>query len=334
MRVKARNEAPSLSEGSTESPRGKEPRGHTNLEIVMLLHRKTVGALLRCFARETHLVDNAVALALASVERMLSVRVQNRRFVSRVEILVPMDESYAEKDCGETAAKLREAIAARGWNKSVCVSEVQYGDIFVGILNYGVAKLLRNGCDYGIILSKEAEEYFTPEAAEDLVKAAEAGARVMGIALNELTESIMQGRIANTFAMWHLESLVQVGCYDARSAKPKKDAAIKSCAQAWDSEKNFYVYDNAGVEEIIPLIRLIRTFGSCVAPILPRGEGVKIWKAPNPETDPAGYIRHVNKLGTKFVRQSHFAQAENADPEMSFLKGGVMPAYRHPDYIK
>lgn len=299
----------------------------------MLLHSKKVGSIIRCFAREPGLVDNAVKLALASVERMLSVQIGDRTFISRVEILVPVDSDYVEKDCGETATKLREAVVERDW-KGVYVTEVKYGDIFVGILNRGIAELLRAGCDYGVILSKEAEAYFTPEAAEDLVAAAEAGALAMGLAITELTESIMQGRIANTFAMWNLMALIQVGGFDLRSAKPKKDVPIKSRAEAWESGKLFYAYDNAGVEEIVPLIRLIRTFGPCVAPILPRGEGIKVWQAPDPKQDPEGYLRHVNKMGTKFVRQSYFAVSEHTDPEMSFMKGGVMPSYRHPEFIR
>ncbi len=300
----------------------------------MLLDSKKVGALLRCFALESRLVDNAVALALASIERMLSVSVQGRQFVSRVLILVPMDEAYTQKDCGETAGKLREAIKARGWNKSVLVHEVRHGgDMFVGILNYGMVKLLRSGCDYGIVLSKEAEAYFTSEAAEDLVSAVEAGAKVAGLAITELTESVMQGRITNTFAMWDLEALGQAGNFDFRNAAPRKEAQIKSVAEAWDSGKNFYTYNNAGVEEIIPLIQLVRMFGSCIAPILPRGGGVRIWKVPDRNVDPDGHLRHVNKLGTKFVRQSYFAVLLGIDPEMSFLKGGIIPAYRHPDYF-
>lgn len=296
-----------------------------------LLHTKKVGALLRCFALKPELVENAVALTMASIERMRSVQVNGRPFISRIEVLVPMDESYAEKDCGETIPRLREAIAAAGYT-NVKVWPVQYGDLFVGLLNFGVVKLLRAGCDYGVILSKEAEAYFTPEAAEDLVKAAEAGALVAGIAINELTESIMQGRIANTFAMWHLESLGQACNFDYRNAKSKKEAAVKARAEAWDSAKKFWQYDLAGVEEIIPLIRLVRTFGPCIAPILPRGEGVKVWKAPDPQSDPDGYTRHVNKLGTKFVRQSHFADLEHTN--LSFLQGGVMEVYGHPEYIK
>jgi hypothetical protein len=293
---------------------------------VSFLNNKKVGALLRCFAREDGLLDNAVALALASIERMRSVSVGDLLFISRIEVLVPVDPAYAEKDSGKTASVLRTAIAERGW-KDVFVSEVSHGDLFVGVLNYGLAKLLRAGCDYGVILSKEAESYFTTEAATDLIAAADAGARVCGLAIAELSESICHGRIANTFAMWHLLSLAQVGFFDPRSAKPKLDAPIKSRAEAWAHGKNFYVYDNAGVEEIIPLIRLVRTFGPCIAPIIPRGAGVPVWKAPDPVADPAGYERHINKLSTKFVRQSYFAVCEHADPEMSFLRGGVMEAY-------
>ena len=315
------------------------PKGTRTLQAyqsggpMSLLHSKKIGVLIRCFARESNLVGNAVKLALASVERVLSVSVGDRPFVSRIEILVPMDDAYAEKDCGETAVELRQIIKVKGW-KNVFVSEVRHGDIFVGILNYGSAKLLRAGCDFGIVLSKEAEAYFTVEAAEDLIVAAEAGALAMGLAITELADSVMQGRVANTFAMWNLMALIQVGGFDLRSAKPKKDAPIKSRTEAWDSGKNFYTYDNAGAEEIVPLIRLIRTFGPCIAPILPRGEGVKVWQAPDSKIDPEGYIRHVNKLGTKFVRQSYFAQTEGADPELSFMKGGVMSAYRNPSYIK
>lgn len=299
----------------------------------MLLNTKKVGALLRCFAREPKFLASTLEVTLASIEKMLSVKVSGMPFVSRIEVLVPRDESYVEHDFGGTAASLRQAIASRGW-RNVFVSEVKYGDIFVGLLNYGMAKLLRGGCDYGVVLSKEAESYFTLEAAEDFIKAAESGALVAGLAINELTESIMQGRIANTFSMWHIMSLVQVGSFDLRNAKQKKETPITFRAEAWDAQKGHWNYDLAGVEEIIPLIRLMRTFVEqpCIAPILPRGNGVRIWKAPDPQLDPEGFTRHVNKLGTKFVRQSHFADQEKAD--LSFLQGGVIEAYRHPDYIK
>lgn len=294
-----------------------------------LLKNRKVGALLRCFARTPEQVDGAVAQTISSVHTMLKVKVGDDPFVRRVEILVPLDQSYGDCDCGQTSGKLRDAVLTSGL-EHVYVNEVSHGDIFVGVLNYGIAKLLRAGCDYGVILSKEAEAYFTAEAAQELVTAIEGGAKVTGIALNELTESVMQGRIANTFAMWDLMALMQVGGFDWRSAKPKKDSVIVTRAQTWDAKKGLSAYDLAGVEEIVPMIRMVRTFGPCIAPVLPRSGGV--WEAPNPTTDPIGYERHVNKLGTKFVRQNHFADQEHAD--LSFLMGGVMEAYQNPNYIK
>jgi len=291
------------------------------------LDSKKVGALLRCFARDVTQVDRVVELTLASIDRMTSVSVDGKPFVTHIEVLVPVDPSYDERDVGLTAPALRSAITQKGW-KNVHVNEVKHGDIFVGLLNYGVGKLLRTGCDYGIVLSKEAESYFTETAARDLIAAAETGARVCGLALQELSESIHQGRIVNTFAMWHLLSLVQVGAFDHRSAKPKRDASIKSRAEAWDSARQFYAYDNAGVEEIIPIIRLVRTFGPCIAPLSPRGDNQQVWTAPDPTLDPEGYVRHVNKLGTKFIRQSYFATCESIDPEMTFIEGGVLEQYR------
>ncbi len=291
------------------------------------LDNKKVGALLRCFAREEGLTQQAVELARASIQRMLSVKIGKKQFVSHIEVLVPRDTAYAECDVGQTAQALREAIKKEGW-RNVYVSELEHGDIFVGVLNYGIGKLLRAGCDFGIIISKEAESYFTIAAAEDLIEASEHGALVCGLAINELSDSIFNGRIANTFAMWKLLPLVQVGAFDPRSGKPKLEAAVKLRAEAWSAQKEFYAYDNAGVEEIIPLVRLIRTFGPCIAPLAPRGEGVRLWKAPDVATDPEGYARHINKLGTKFVRQSYFAAAEHTDPEMTFLQGGVLEAYR------
>ena len=302
------------------------------MEIHMsFLDSRKVGALIRSFAIKPDQVKENVSQTMASIDRMHSVQIGGKPYISRYEVLVPKDENYTERDCGQMAELLRTEVTKAGY-KNVHVSEVQHGDLFVGVLNYGIAKLLRAGHDYGIILSKEAEAYFTQDAVEDLIVAAEKGARYAGIALSELTESIMQGRIANTFAKLHLLSAVQCGCYDLRNAQPKKDARIISRAQAWDGIKNFWDYDLKGVEEIILLIRLVRTFGPCIAPILPRGDDVKVWKMPDPQHDPAGYARSVNKLGTKFVRQSHFADLEHAD--LSYLMGGVMEGYRHPNYIK
>ncbi len=302
----------------------------------MLLNSKKIGALLRCFAKKPEFVEGAVAQTLSLAEKFATIKVGGQSVVSRIEVLIPRDESYTDVDCGETALAMRTAIDSLAWAKGrVFVSEVKHGDLFCGILNYGMARLLRAGCDYGIIASKEAGSYFNQETAEALVKAAEDGARAIGLAISELTDSIMEGRIANTMGMWHITSLMQVGGFDLRSAKPKKASVFRGKALVgWDDarEESLWSYDLASVEEIIPLVRLVDTFGPCIAPLFPQGEGVQHYVVPDPVIDRAGYERHINKMGTKRERQTYFANSEGAD--LSFLKGGVMAAYRHPDYIK
>lgn len=299
-----------------------------------LLHTKKIGALLRVFAKKPELVAGAIEQTLALAEKFATIAVDGQPIVRRIEVLVPRDESYADVDCGETAAALRAAIESLDWaNGRVFVSEVRHGDLFCGILNYGMARLLRAGCDYGIVASKEAGSYFNQETAETMVRAAEAGARAIGLAITELEQSIMEGRIANTMAMWHIESLMQVGGFDLKSAKPKKNNLTAHKVQAWDKsrEEPLWAYDLAGVEEIIPLVRLVQTFGPCIATLLPQGEGVQRYVVPDPVTNRAGYERHLNKMGTKRERQTYFANSEDAD--LTFLKGGVMEQYRHPEFF-
>lgn len=299
-----------------------------------LLHTKKIGAILRVFAKKEDLVGGAVAQTLELAEKFATIKVGEQQAVSRIEVLVPRDEAYGDVDCGHTAQALRLAIDSLAWAKGrVYVSEIQHGDIFCGILNYGMARLARAGCDYSIIASKEAGSYFNQETAEAMVKAAEAGALAIGVATNELTESIMQGRIANTMAMWYINALQQVGGFDLRAAKPKLKSAISHKVRAWDKSRDepLWTYDLAGVEEIIPLVRLVDTFGACIATILPQGKNVQQYVVPDPTVDRAGYERHLNKMGTKKERQTYFANSEGTD--LTFLKGGVMEAYRHPDYI-
>lgn len=300
----------------------------------MLLDNKKIGALLRVFAKKPELVLGAVEQTLELAQKLAAVMVSGRRMIRHIEILIPMDKRYADVDCGVTASALRKALALCDWaDGCVFVSEVRVGDIFCGVLNYGMSALAAKGCAYGIVASKEAGSYFNTETAAVMVKAATDGALAIGVALSELSESIMQGRIANTMAMWEIPSLQQFGGFDLRSAKPKKDNVIIHKVQAWDKSREtpFWEYDLAGVEEIISLCRLVDMFGPCIAPVLPQGEGVQHYIIPNPTTDRAGYERHLNKMGTKRERQTFFANSVGAD--LTFLMGGVMEGYRDPQFF-
>jgi hypothetical protein len=297
----------------------------------MLTDRKRVGVIIRSFAAKPELVKGQVTAVVEAVEQVLAVEVGGKKAITRVDVVVPMDQRFGDCDCGETAAALRTALAPhRG---KVVVTEISHGDIFCTALNHAIGLQMEDRISYSIILSTQVRSYFNAPTLEKMFEAAENGARVTGVALDELTDSIREGLIANTFAMWHLPSLAGVGLFDFRAAKPLKEGNwrtpefvgwIKPTTPEVKAGENRYHL--AGVEEIIPLVRLGFLFGPCIAPILPQGEGVKQWIAPDPSVDLEGFHRHANKMATKRERQAKMAAMENAD--LSYISGKVLPEYR------
>ncbi len=286
----------------------------------MLLDRNRVGLILRVFSPKPELVEQNVDQVIDTVNVALAIEVGGKRVFSRIDVLVSADSRHGDTDCGDTTAALREAIGD-STKRNVHVAEVRHGDIFCGMLNYGVAHQMRDRIDYTMILSSGVKSYLTSENMEAMLSALEAGAKVTGLAISELAQSILDGRIANTFAIWHNESLATVGGFDLRAAKPLKDDRLVDYARGWSPERGEVFYNVAGVEEIIPLIRLVKTFGPCIAPVLPV-TGAR-WVVSD---DPDVQKREQSKLGTKFERQMRWFVAENAD--FSFLKGGVLPEFR------
>lgn len=286
------------------------------------LAEKGVGLILRVFATKEDDIPNRIKMikdAIAAARRMI---VDNVQVVRRIDVLVWTDKSYKDSDCGKTAPALREELKEE---KSVHVCEVDDADIFCGILNKGVFYQSRKGIDYSIIVSAEAFSYMTPETMSDMVDAACKGARAIPVAITELTQSILEGRGANTFMMWHNESLMTYGGFDPRAAKPADDRTAHYL-KGWSEEKGDVYYHLAGVEEVIPLARIVDKHKTCIAPIIPRGEGVKHYVVPDPATQSELWARHISKMGTKIERQSAHLAAIGFD--ISHLKGGVMPEYR------
>ena len=286
------------------------------------LSEKVAGLILRVFASKEDDIQNRIKMIEDAIQATHRMIVDGVQVVRRIDVLVWADKSYKDSDCGKTAVALREALKEE---KSVFVSEVEHADIFCGILNYGIVHQLRKGVDYSIIASAEAFSYMTPETMGNMIDAACAGAKAIPVAITELTQSILEGRGANTFMMWHNESLMTVGGFDLRAAKPTDDRTAHYM-KGWNQEKGEVYYHLAGVEEVIPLARMIQTFGPCIAPIVPSGEGVKKYIVPDPATQREMWERHISKMGTKFERQSAHLAAIGVDP--SYIKGGVMPKYR------
>lgn len=260
-----------------------------------------IGALMRVHAAKESDVASRVALARAAVDRLASFKAGARAAVKQVIILVWADPSYPGKsDCGKTAEALKEALHDAIEQNYVRIDIVERGDLFCSILNRGCAQLLRNGIDWGMILSPEAVSYLTNETFDAMIATACDGVRAVGVGLTELFESIMErGRIANTLALWHLESLAEVGGFDLAAAH-RHDDRDTPYLKGRDEKGVERFYALAGVEEVIPLARLVDTFGSCIGVVEPRGGGVQRYVRP---IDPELLARYLAKMATKEGRQ-------------------------------
>ena len=277
---------------------------------------KRFGLLLRTFATKQEDVMNRVD----AIEEM-ALRADLLTLFSRIDVLVWADKRYPDSDCGGTVSALNENTMFRACRR---VHNFESGDLFCGILNYGIAKQMRDRIDYTMIASTEAIDYLNDVNVDSMLVALEHGARATGVAINELTESVMAGRLANTMCMWDTVALMSVGGFDFRAAKPMNDKNAHYLRGMSPEGKEVY-YPLAGVEEVIPLARLVDTYGPCLAPILPWG--VARYQLPDPALQSELYARHMKKFGTKLERQTALLSSVGYD--LSYLAGGVMPEYRN-----
>jgi len=86
--------------------------------------------------------------------------------------------------------------------------------------------------------------------------------RASGVAINELTPSVLEGRLANTFCLWDNLALLSVGGFDLRAAKPQRIERAHYM-RGWSKDKGEVFYHLAGVEEVIPT----RPFGRNLRPL-------------------------------------------------------------------
>lgn len=257
------------------------------------------------------------------IDRALAIKKSDGKpFFRKIHGLIWADERFIdEHDYGKIAGPLRRQNLN---NKMVKIKEVKHGDLYCGILNYGIGLQVRDKIDISVIVSPEASSYLKQEALEEFQEAFMAGAKVAGLAIKELRSSILEGRLVNTFSAWDNLSLITAGLFDSRAAKIPKYDKHGILMQGWSEEEGEVYYHLAGVEEIIPLAKLINMFGPCLAPIKPKGKGH--YAIPDKNVDPEGYKRHLQKLDTKLRRQLIMLSSIGYDS--SYLKGGVMPLYR------
>lgn len=284
---------------------------------------RKVGLLIRGYATKESDIPSRIAMMDELVAKARIATVAGERFIRRTDLLVWANTTDypRQADCGKLASALKLHFKGQ---RDVFVHNIERGDPFCSILNYGIGMQLRAGCDYSVIASSEANAYWDSDIPKRMVEAACKGALAIGVAINELTQSVLQGRLANTLAMYHNMSAVAAGLFDLRASKPKDDKNARYVKGA-DKDGNAVYYHVGGVEEVILLSRMVDLFGACIAPLQSGLSGLQ-YAIPSQAENPDLYLHHKQKFGTKEERQMAHLCSINRD--FSHLRGGVMPEYR------
>ncbi len=282
------------------------------------LENSKVGAATRVFVKDPKKFDEEIVKTIKSIRHMLKLNVDGDPMFSRIDALVLGDDRYVDRDCGRTLITLLDEFEDCG---TVHIHEFTHGDPFCGALNECMYQQVHGGMDYTMLWSHSVTSYATEDNARAMLEALEGGALVTGMVLKELRESILAGRVLATMKIWNNQAFARIGFYDLRLGQPfetaEKDKPYSPHFMELDGEQ---VYTVAGVEEIIPLIRMGRMFGRpFIAPIVPRGHGV--WD------DEPDMTRERKKIDSKVKRQERAVTLEGA--RLADIRDLVLPAYRN-----
>jgi len=248
---------------------------------------KKIGLLLRSYAKTTEDVPGVVSRALKSIEHACSLRDKNgERIFSRVAVIVPRDH-----DCGHTRWEIVRALPISELFQPALIRDVP-GHHSCGALNEGIVILDSFNIDYAVIISNKAIKALTVPVVEAIIEAFAKGAKVVGVAVDELQEFVLEGRIQNTFAGWDVRALREVGGFDSL----------------------------AGVEEVTPTVRLLWTYDKCIATLVPKEVPTLDIRKTND-----GKARHEEVMKTKLDRQQE--EVEKVGVDFNFIKNGMMAGY-------
>ena len=241
---------------------------------------RTYGVLVRVYTPKAEEVESRVGRALEHARRILAVH-EEFSALKRVVFLVPRDY-----DCGKTYQALLCGLKEGGLQSSVDIYAPP-GYHSCEVLNEGLGELY-GSVSHALIVSGKAMSYLTHSALLAIDQAFARGAKVSGLAIDELCDIVLAGRIQNTFAAWDINALLGVGGFDCRT----------------------------DVEEMAPLVRLALQFGRCVAPIEVEGSSLDV-----PATATA-QERHRRVMATKLEKQQ--AECRRLGACFEFIRGAIM----------
>ena len=249
------------------------------------MNEKKIGLLLRSYASQRKDVLGVVDRAVESIKRASRLQKDGKPIFDQMVILVP-----SNYDCSITADAIRRELEMFQIPR-VMILEAE-GDHASDVLNVGTDLLLGYGIDHAVIASNKAINALTVENMSAIIRAFDKGAKAVGVAIYELQDIILQGRLQNTFCCWDIKALQAVGGFDSKIA----------------------------VEEIAPIVRLIREYGPCIAVIVPsQMPSLAIRRSAE------GIARYKAVTGTKTTRQTE--ELQRVDSTFEFVQSGIMPDY-------
>jgi hypothetical protein len=278
-----------------------------------IIEREPVGIIFRTFATEESQIKERVILVNQAIEKSLQLSFEEKPIFKFVDILVPSNPLFPSVDCGLMA----ERISSEWKHERRVRVHKTMGDIFCGTLNFGIGIQSESGIRYSLIASPDAHSYITKENVMGVLQQADSGAKIVGLAIHELRESIFQGKVANTFCLWHNRSLITVGGFNLLSAEPENEKRSHYLEGTDENGKPQY-YKINGVEEVIPAALMVKTFKKCIAIVEPHGENQKYEVVSDPEIQK----RHVAKISTKNIRQMELLSMIGL--HQSILENGIV----------
>lgn len=240
--------------------------------------------IVRSYTPKQDEVEDRAVRALKVARDAHKLTLTGAPALNPITFLVPTDH-----DCGKTANAIREKIAEAALDRVLIIEA--YGHHSSEALNEAVFTLRDFQMARAVIISGKAASYLTEATLAAIGVAFAQGAKVVGVAVDELADIVCKGRVQNTFCAWDIPALVGVGVFDSKG----------------------------GVEEIAPTVRLIKRYGPCVAVLTTEGGNLNILQS---ETARA---RHDEVMRTKAPRQQQ--EVERLGVDFAFLRSGIMPGY-------
>jgi len=255
-----------------------------------MIEPSSCGVLLRVYVKAPGEIEEVVARTVLSVKRATAAG------FGQVVVVIPID-----KDRGTPVGEMPEKMNGLGVALTMALVHngcenvpviVVHGNENSDALNAGVRFLKKFGTTHAFIVSNEASAMLVPENVWALCQAFDAGALVAGLAFGELYVGVLLGRISNTFAAWNIDCLREVGGFTSEQ----------------------------GVEEITPMLEMVRLYGKSIAPVLPIfEEEVEIREA-------AG-ARKRHKMGIDSKTSRQIDEAARIGGSLDDLAEGILPGY-------